>query len=67
MGTGHWALAVHSATVHSLQSEAQFNKSGQLSNCQDGCQTNSQRYDDLLSTDRVDISNTGTYRVIVLV
>jgi len=36
-----------------------------VSNCQDGCQTNSQRYDDLLSTDRVDLSN--TYRVIVLV
>jgi len=34
-----------------------------LSNCQDGCQTNSRRYDDLLSTDRVDLSN--TYRVIV--
>ena len=36
-----------------------------MSNCQDGCQTNSRRYDDLLSTDRVDLSN--TYRVIVLV
>jgi len=36
-----------------------------VSNCQDGCQTNTWRYDDLLSTDRVDLSN--TYRVIVLV
>jgi len=51
---------VHSATVHSLQTEAQFNQSGQLSNCQDGCQTNSRSYDH-----RVDISN--TYRMIVLV
>jgi len=36
-----------------------------VSNCQDGCQTNSRRYDDLLSTDCVDLSS--TYRVIVLV
>ena len=36
-----------------------------MSNCQDSCQTNSRRYDDLLSTDRVDLSN--TYCVIVLV
>ena len=36
-----------------------------MSNCQDGCQTDSRRYDDLLSTDRFDLSN--TYRVIVLV
>jgi len=36
-----------------------------MSNCQDGCQTNSRRYNDLLSTDRVGLSN--TYRVIVLV
>ena len=36
-----------------------------MSNCQDVCQTISRRYDDLLSTDRIDLSN--THRVIVLV
>jgi len=59
---GPWALAVHSSQFIDWST---VNQSGRLSNCQDGCQTNSRRYDDLLSTDRVDVSN--TYRVIVLV
>ena len=58
---GHRALgSVQLLTVYSLRRSLIT----QLSNCQDGCQTNSRRYDDLLSTDRVDLSN--TYRVIVL-
>jgi len=58
---GHWALGSAQFTVYSLRRSLIT----QVSNCQDGCQTNSRRYDDLLSTDRVDLSN--TYRVIVLV
>jgi len=59
---GHWALgSAQLFTVYSLR----HSLITQLSNCQDGCQTNSRRYDDLFSTDRVDLSN--TYRVIVLV
>jgi len=56
-----WALGagseVEQFTVYSLRRSLIT----QLSNCQ----TNSRRYDDLLSTDCVDLSN--TYRVIVLV
>ena len=58
----HWVLgSAQLFTVYSLRCSLIT----QLSNCQDGCQTNSRRYDDLLSTDRVDLSN--TYRMIVLV
>jgi len=58
---GHRALgSVQLFTVYSLRCSLIT----QLSNFQDGCQTNSRRYDDLLSTDRVDLSI--TYRVIVL-
>ena len=39
---------IHMQSVCSLSARAQFNQSRQLSNSQDGCQTNSRRYDDLL-------------------
>ena len=46
---GHWALGSAQFTVYSLRRSLIT----QVSNCQDGCQTNSRRYDDLLSTNRL--------------
>ena len=43
-GRGRWAMLF---TVYSLR----HSLITQVSNCQDGCQTNSRRYDDLLSTE----------------
>jgi len=52
---GHWPLGTSSAqfTVYRLRHSL---TNHELSNCQDGCQTNSRRYNDLLSTGIHDVN-----------
>jgi len=47
LASGHGSLLTP-VKASNMTGGPQFNQSGQLSNSQDGCQTNSRRYDDLL-------------------